>query len=125
MKITVVGNNKTTRTTLLGDRPGVEPAFAGPAGGGCLCPGELLIGALGACMALTGQDWMQKEGIPFEEVTVSVTAETEGEITRIRTKTHILGSLTPGQRAQVQDVMEHCALGRILAGEMEIAHEPV
>ena len=130
MKIIVTGSDQSTLTTLRPDREEVRSTFIDTAeqyGGRdqYMSPGETLLGTVGACMSLPVRGFLKQEGIPFEEVTITVTADFGEGLTRIHTDTQVTGSLSPEERARVQEVLSGCALCKLLQGRILLDHHPV
>jgi uncharacterized OsmC-like protein len=108
-----------------------EPKEAGGAGAG-MTPYELLLAALGGCIAMTLRIYARQKGWPLEDVRVILTHDKvhaqdcadceheEGMLDVIRRKVEITGPLTPDQMARLQEIAKRCPVHRTLTGTIEI-----
>jgi putative redox protein len=117
--------------TLVTDEPAsVGGTEAGPT------PYDLLLGAVGACTAMTVRMYAGRKGWPLEEVTVRLRqARDHAEdcadctakpvaIARIEREITISGDLTEEQRTRLLQVAERCPVGQTLAAGMKVETVP-
>jgi putative redox protein len=95
-------------------------------------PYELLLAALGGCIALTLRLYARHKGWPLEDVRVVLTHDRvhakdcedcehrEGMLDVIRRKVAIEGPLTPEQVERLQEIARRCPVHRTLTGTIEI-----
>lgn len=92
-------------------------------------PYELLLGALGACTALTLRFWAHHKGVPLDAVHVEYTfsreyardcqeCEEEGDarLDVIRAKVRLKGSFDEPARARLREIVARCPVHRTLEG---------
>ena len=108
-----------------------EPVTAGGTDTG---PGpyDLLLGALGACTAMTMRLYADRKALPLERVSVTLThgkihatdceaCETkEGMIDQVERTISIEGALDAGQRARLMEIADKCPVHRTLTSEIRI-----
>ena len=112
--------------TLLADEPGPEGQDRGPN------PYELLLGALGACTAMTLQLYAERKKWPLTGVRVSLhhdrmhaedcrDCETaHGLLDHVRKEVTLEGDLDQEQRQRLLEIAERCPVQRTLSSEMVI-----
>ncbi len=111
-----------------------EPKQAGGDGKG-MNPYELLLSALGGCIAMTLRIYARHKGWPLEDVRVVLShdkihakdcAECEhedGMLDLIRRKVEITGPLTDEQRLRLQEIALRCPVHRTLTGTLEVLRD--
>ena len=111
-----------------------EPKQAGGDGKG-MNPYELLLSALGGCIAMTLRIYARHKGWPLEDVRVVLShdkihakdcAECEhedGMLDVIRRKVEITGPLSDEQRLRLQEIALRCPVHRTLTGTIEILRD--
>jgi putative redox protein len=108
-----------------------EPVEAGGSDAGP-DPYSLLLGALGACTAMTIQMYARREGWPLEKVEVSLRhsrihaedckqCETkEGKLSQIDKYISLAGPLSEEQRAKLLEIASRCPVQKTLSSEISI-----
>lgn len=108
-----------------------EPLAAGGSNAGP-DPYSLLLGALGACTAMTLQIYARRKEWPLEQVEVSLKhsrihagdcddcVATSGKIERIERYISLSGKLNEEQRARLLDIAERCPVHKTLASGVSI-----
>jgi uncharacterized OsmC-like protein len=111
-----------------------EPLDQGGADAGPT-PYELLLGALGACTAMTLRLYAERKGYPLEQVEVTLDHDRmhaadcrdcdtrEGFLDRIRKRIVMHGPLSEEQRQRLLEIAERCPVQRTL--QREIVIEPI
>ncbi len=108
-----------------------EPKEVGGSGKG-MNPYELLLAALGGCIAMTLRLYARRKEWPLEDVRVTLTHDkvhakdcadcehADGMLDVIRRKVEIKGNLTPEQHARLQEIASRCPVHRTLTGTIEV-----
>jgi putative redox protein len=97
-----------------------------------LNPYELLLAALGGCVAITLRMYARRKGWDLQDVEVHLdhdsvhaadcaSCETkEGKLSLIRRRLRFTGDLTDEQRARLREIAARCPVHRTLQGPLEI-----
>jgi putative redox protein len=112
---------------LTGDEPrGVGGTDLGPR------PHEFLLGALGACTAMTLRMYADRKKIPLADVRVRLThgkikasdcpdcVSKEGEVEEITREITLIGDLDDPTRTRLLEIANKCPVHRTLTGEIKI-----
>jgi putative redox protein len=114
---------------LLADEPAPAGSDAGPN------PYELLLGALGACTAMTLRLYADRKGWPLRGVDVALQHERihatdcaecetrEGFLDRITKRITLHGPLDDEQRQRLSEIAERCPVQRTLQREVVIEQQ--
>jgi putative redox protein len=96
-------------------------------------PYELLLGALGACIAITARLYADRKGWPLTQTIVRLAHDkihaedcaecetVEGLVDRIEVDIEFQGSLSDGQRARLREIADRCPVHRTLTSEIVTA----
>jgi putative redox protein len=83
-------------------------------------PPELLLGALGACVAMTVKMYAARKGWAIGEVEVDVSGKDEGGVYVIDRRITYGGPVTEEQRARLAEIAGRCPVSRRITGQVEI-----
>jgi len=116
---TAAGGMRSEITTPpRGGEPGVRTVADVPvaSGGGNEAPSptQLLLGALGACKAMTARAYATRKGWPLGDVRVSVRYVTTGGRPALESEIELHGDLTDEQRERVMAVIESCHVQKVI-----------
>ncbi len=111
-----------------------EPLESGGNGKG-MNPYELLLSALGGCIAMTLRIYARHKGWPLQDVRVVLSHDKihakdcadceheDGMLDVIRRKVEITGPLSDEQRVRLQEIAARCPVHRTLTGTLEILRD--
>jgi putative redox protein len=134
--VLVRGGGGLRKEIVIGDRTLVadEPTELGGTDEGPT-PYELLLGALGACTAMTVTMYARRKGWPLTGVTVELEndrihasdcekCETqEGYLDRIHVRIGVDGPLHEEQRARLEEIARKCPVHKTLTSELRVDEE--
>ncbi|HEU0153118.1 MAG TPA: OsmC family protein [Arenimonas sp.] len=84
-------------------------------------PDELVLGALGACTAITLRMYAERKQWPLEGVEVALGFDERGKDKNvIRRTVHLRGPLDETQRERLLQIANACPVHRILTGQVEV-----
>ena len=83
-------------------------------------PHDLLLGALGACTAMTIRWLARKRGWPLGRVEVKLSQSRNGSRHVFRVAVALEGNLTAEQRAELTRAADRCPVSKTLLGEIDI-----
>lgn len=111
-----------------------EPKEVGGDGTG-MNPYEVLLSALGGCIAMTLRLYARRKGWKLEDVRVTLAHDKvhaidcedcdheEGLLDVIRKKVEVTGDLTDEQVARLQEIAGRCPVHRTLTGTIEVLND--
>ena len=120
---------RTSNHALLADEPPEAGDGLGPD------PYELLLAALGSCIAMTVRMYARRKGWDLQKATAELVHErvhasdceecdeTEGYIERVRVQLRFEGELDEQQRARLLEIAGKCPVRRTLLGTPKIVDE--
>jgi putative redox protein len=90
-------------------------------------PTEALLGALGACMAITAKIYARHKGWDLREVQVNLRIEGQepGGAPHILLRVALEGDLDAEQRARIAKIAGRCPVSRLVSGEVRISEEAI
>ena len=83
-------------------------------------PHELLLGALGACTAMTLKVYAERKGWPLRHARVRLTGATGASGFVITRELTLEGELDAEQRQRLLDIADKCPVHKTLSGEITI-----
>jgi putative redox protein len=91
-------------------------------------PEELLLGALGACAAITAKMYAERKGWPLQDVIISLDMERkplEGAplANQLTEQIQLIGDLTDEQRVRIHEIMGRCPVRRAVTNPMTFVEE--
>lgn len=94
------------------------PALGGQDAG--LNPGELLLAAVGTCVAITIRMYAARKGWDVERVAVDLTGRDDNGVYVIERRLTFTGALDDEQRARLTDIAGRCPVSKRVTGAVEI-----
>jgi putative redox protein len=97
-----------------------------------MSPYEVLLSALGGCIAITVRLYARRKGWDLDDIRVTLSHERvhardceacetgEGMLDVIRKKVELKGNLTPDQVARLEEIAGRCPVHRTLTGTIEV-----
>lgn len=91
-------------------------------------PEDLLMGALGACAAITAKMYAQRKGWPLEDVVVTLDMARAPQpdapfAHEIHEKIELIGDLTDEQRLRIKEIMARCPVRRAVTNPLNFVEE--
>lgn len=83
-------------------------------------PTELLLGALGACVAMTLTMYAERKGWTLGAVQVDLTGRDEQGVFVVERRLHFGAPLTDEQRQRLSEIAGRCPVSRRITGTVEI-----
>lgn len=84
-------------------------------------PHDLLLGALGACTAMTMQIYAQRKGWDLQGVTIDVSeTKTPGTPITLHKKIQVKGNLSADQQKTLQTIAEKCPVNKLIKDETKL-----
>ncbi len=83
-------------------------------------PTELLLGALGACVAMTLKMYAGRKGWELGELTVDLSGSNDGGVFVVERRLTYGAPLTDEQRQRLAEIAGRCPVSRQLTGAVEI-----
>ena len=91
-------------------------------------PEEMLLGALGACSAITAKMYAQRKGWGLDDVIITLDMERtprEGApfAHEVREQIQLIGDLTADQRKRIHEIMDRCPVRRAISNPLTFIEE--
>jgi putative redox protein len=91
-------------------------------------PEEMLLGALGACAAITAKMYAGRKGWPLEDVVIMLDMERKPLENapfahQITEQIQLIGNLTDEQRVRILEIMGRCPVRRAITNPMAFVEE--
>ena len=123
--ITVELGNEPYRTTVTAGDHVFFLDEPGSLGGGDTAPDpySLLLGALGACKAITAKMYAQRKGWALDDVRLDLVHSRpngRGKPELIEISLSFMGDLTDEQRQRLKEVTNACPVSKTIEGELEV-----
>lgn len=83
-------------------------------------PTELLLGALGACVAMTVTMYAERKGWALGDVTVDLSGKDEAGVFVVERRLTFGAMLTDEQRQRLTEIASRCPVSRRITGQVEI-----
>lgn len=83
-------------------------------------PTELLLGALGSCVAMTLQMYARRKGWETGDITVDLTSRDENGVFVVERRLSFGAPLTDAQRVRLTEIAGKCPVSRRITGSVEI-----
>lgn len=88
-------------------------------------PHEVLLGALGACTAMTLRLYAARKGWEIDSVVVRLTGAREGTEYRIARHVSVVGRIDDAARARLLEIAQKCPVHKTLTGTVAITTDVV
>ena len=123
--ITVELGNEPYRTKVTAGEHSLYIDEPGSLGGGNTAPDpySVLLGALGACKAITAKMYAQRKGWTLDDVRLDLVHSRpngRGKPELIEISLSFVGDLTDEQRQRLKEVTNACPVSKTIEGELEI-----
>jgi putative redox protein len=83
-------------------------------------PTELLLGALGACVAMTVKMYAARKGWAIGEIEVELSGKDEGAVYVVERRLSFSAPVSDDQRQRLTEVAGRCPVSRRITGQVEI-----
>lgn len=87
-------------------------------------PTELLLGALGACVAMTVTMYAERKGWALGDVTVDLSGKDDAGVFVVERRLGFTAPLTDEQRQRLTEIAGRCPVSRRITGQVEIRPVP-
>lgn len=121
----MTGTRENYIARMEADRGTAHPTFADipvEQGGSneYMRPGETLLSALGACMNITARKYLNRDSLPYEQVTVQLEMKQTEGVTHILSPDGDVGALSDEDKARITAEVASCPVCSILSGPIQL-----